>query len=69
MDELLDQLPTPLLETYEWCELHGIVSLNTLAEAPEHIRVVAMDINNRAKVLKLLYWRRAMKSRRQCQPI
>ena len=67
VDELLDSLPTHLLELYEWCEMHDIVTVNSLSEAPEHIRSVAMDLENRAKVLKLLYWRRATQNQRHGQ--
>ena len=67
VDELTDWLPMHLLEIYEYCEVHDIVTVNTLAEAPEHIRSVAMDMRNRTKILKLLYWRRVMKSLRQRQ--
>ena len=55
-------MPTALIELYEWCELHNITELNAFVDAPEHIKAVAMDISNRSKVLKLLYWRQAQKS-------
>ena len=65
----MDWLPMHLIEMYEYCEVHDIVNINTLAEAPEHIRAVVMDIRNRTKILKLLYWRRATKSLRQSQQV
>ena len=38
VDEMLDALPSVLLELYEYCECHDVTNFNELADAPEHIK-------------------------------